>query len=186
MHRSTVEDLGGGVLNRAGRLSCPRRAPRPARAVAGVATIVAGALLVACAPGAADRPATADREDYALEIVEAVNGERSSAGLDPLALSTCAETQATSRATRLAADGGSLVHAPLEPVTDACPPASMSGENLSRASAPPADVVDAWMSSPGHRSNILARGFTQTGVACTDDTGPAGDGVLCSQVFLGP
>lgn len=210
MHRSTVEDLGGGVLNRAGRLSRPtrERLPRSTVPTLVVVVVLASATLVACAPGdarspaATDRPAAAEgtadlpssaetsasaaREDYARELVELVNDERSGAGLAPLTLSTCAVEQASGRAARLASDGGPLVHAPLEPVTDACPPASMSGENLSRASAPPADVVDAWMGSPGHRSNILAPGFTQTGVACSDAAAPAGGGLLCSQVFLGP
>lgn len=182
MHRSTVEDLGGGVLNRAGQLPRPthERLLRPTVLTLVVVTLLACATLVACAPGDAR-----EDEDYARELVELVNDERSGAGLAPLTLSTCAVEQASRRAARLAADGGPLVHASLEPVTDACPPASMSGENLSRASAPPADVVDAWMGSPGHRSNILAPGFTQTGVACSD-AAPAGGGVLCSQVFLGP
>jgi uncharacterized protein YkwD len=171
-----------------------------------VVTLVVCAVLVACSPGdarpPADRPTAAEgagdllssaeraaraaRETYARELVELVNDERTGAGLAPLTLSTCALEQASGRAAHLAADGGPLVHAPLEPVTDACPPATMSGENLSRASAPPADVVDAWMGSPGHRSNILSPGFTQTGIACSEDAAPAGGGVLCSQVFLGP
>lgn len=39
-----------------------------------------------------------------------------------------------------------------------------AGENIARGYATPAAVVAAWMSSPGHRANILNAGFTYIGV----------------------
>jgi uncharacterized protein YkwD len=40
--------------------------------------------------------------------------------------------------------------------------------------------MDAWMGSPGHRSNILDPALSQIGVGCVLD----GEAMLCSQVFL--
>lgn len=46
--------------------------------------------------------------------------------------------------------------------------ARLAGENLARMSASPqtmpSRVVKAWMESPGHRVNLLDRGFARTGV----------------------
>ncbi|MFJ1705931.1 CAP domain-containing protein [Kitasatospora sp. NPDC088346] len=38
------------------------------------------------------------------------------------------------------------------------------GENIARGQQNPADVVDGWMHSPGHRANILNCSFTELGV----------------------
>ena len=64
----------------------------------------------------------------------------------------------------------------------ACAPSTTAAENLSQAAASPAAVINAWMHSPGHRSNLLDPTLTQIGVACVLD----GTLMLCSQVFLGP
>ncbi len=39
------------------------------------------------------------------------------------------------------------------------------GENLAVGYPSAAAVVDGWMHSPGHRANILGRGFNEVGVA---------------------
>ncbi|HSQ58383.1 MAG TPA: CAP domain-containing protein [Gemmata sp.] len=44
------------------------------------------------------------------------------------------------------------------------------GENLALGYATAKEVVDAWMSSPEHRANILDPGFTETGVAVRRDS----------------
>jgi uncharacterized protein YkwD len=71
-------------------------------------------------------------------------------------------------------------------VKDACdPPSGLTAENLSRAAVPPADVVQAWLESPGHRNNLLSPELTRVGVACVTDVDDEQQLVLCSQVFLG-
>ena len=88
----------------------------------------------------------------------------------------------TSQPVRTSSSGAcSRVAAPIDDVLTGCD-VSVAGENLSRATVPPEDVVDTWMGSAGHRANILDPDFTQLGVACVAD----GDAALCSQVFLGP
>ncbi len=63
-----------------------------------------------------------------------------------------------------------------------CASGTTAAENLSKAAATATAVIDAWMHSPGHRSNLLDPALTQIGVGCVRD----GESMLCSQVFLGP
>ncbi|NLM13008.1 MAG: hypothetical protein GX209_04600, partial [Epulopiscium sp.] len=39
-----------------------------------------------------------------------------------------------------------------------------AGENIAKGQQTPAQVMNAWMNSPGHRSNILGTSYTQIGV----------------------
>lgn len=41
---------------------------------------------------------------------------------------------------------------------------SSAGENIAKGQQTPAQVMNAWMNSPGHRSNILGTSYTQIGV----------------------
>ncbi|MBF0689107.1 MAG: CAP domain-containing protein [Cellulomonas sp.] len=117
---------------------------------------------------------------YAAALVEDTNATRVADGLPALEVSACAAQAAERRAADLVGVA-ELTHAPLDDVIQGCD-APRTAENLSRASAPPADVVEAWLASPGHRDNLLDPDLRHVGVACVPD-GPA---LLCSQVFLGP
>jgi len=41
---------------------------------------------------------------------------------------------------------------------------SAAGENIAKGQKTPAEVMNAWMNSPGHKSNILSRSYTEIGV----------------------
>lgn len=128
--------------------------------------------------------AAADPEAYARELFRSTNEARAADGLAALAQDDCAADEAGRRAADLV--GRPLEHAPLDPVITACSPAAGSAaENLSRASAPAPDVVDAWLGSPGHRANVLDATMTAVGIACVPDPSEADDALVCSQVFLG-
>ncbi|MBI9114623.1 CAP domain-containing protein [Sanguibacter suaedae] len=168
----------GLLLGACGQADGPTTTPTQAPSTQSVAPV---------SPGTDDAPADLGTpEEYAQQVVDETNAARETEGLEPLAPSSCAEEQALPRAEALVADGGELVHAPLAPVSAACEPASRAGENLSRAAASAADVVDAWLGSPGHRSNLLSPEFTELGVACTPMTVDEVDEMLCAQIFLGP
>lgn len=143
-------------------------------------------VLTACAPGGAEPSTEAsttwsapDPATYAVRVVEATNAARADEGLAALDVSTCAEQAAAARA-RALVGVAELTHAPLDDALRDCD-VPRAAENLSRASAPAADVVDAWLGSPGHRNNLLDPDLLQVGVACVPD----GAALLCSQVFLG-
>lgn len=130
--------------------------------------------------GAAD----ADPADYAARLVARTQEVRDEAGVPRLEESACAQDAARARAAALV--GAPLEHAPLDDVVATCtPPGGTAAENLSRAAAGPADVVDAWMGSHGHRANLLDPELTAVGVACAPDPGEGDGALVCAQVFLG-
>ncbi|NLL05877.1 MAG: SafA/ExsA family spore coat assembly protein [Clostridiaceae bacterium] len=46
---------------------------------------------------------------------------------------------------------------------------SAAGENIAMGQQSPAQVMNAWMNSPGHRNNIMSPSFTQIGVGLAKD-----------------
>ncbi|MDD9205841.1 CAP domain-containing protein [Georgenia sp. 10Sc9-8] len=112
--------------------------------------------------------------------MDETNRAREAEGLDPLPLSECAARAGRHRAAELV--GQALEHAPLKDVIADCAPHGRAAENLVDSEAAPAAVVEAWLDSPGHRSNVLAPDMTAMGIGCVEHTG----GMLCSQIFVGP
>ncbi|MBD7917204.1 hypothetical protein H9657_02795 [Cellulomonas sp. Sa3CUA2] len=121
-----------------------------------------------------------DLESYAADLLAESNAAHVAAGLPAWETADCAQPSAAERAQALV--GADLEHAALDPVLAACAPLSTAGENLSRAAAPAADVVEAWMGSAGHRANLEDPTFTQAAAACTWD----GEQALCSLLLVGP
>ena len=104
------------------------------------------------------------RYDYAYEVFKLVNEERARVHLEPLvmdaelteaAMQRAAETHAIYSHTRPDGSGCSTI----------CP-ARMRGENIAYGQDSPAEVMDAWMTSSGHRANILHSGYTNIGIGC--------------------
>lgn len=58
-----------------------------------------------------------------------------------------------------------------------------AGENLARDFEDARGVVDAWMNSPSHRSNLLDRNFREIGVAVEGGKLGGRDGLLVVQMF---
>ncbi len=122
-----------------------------------------------------------DPARYAAVLIEETNLLRQARGLPVLTESTCAADAARQRAQALVG-AESLKHAPMAGVIAHCHPATTAAENLSRMATGPAAVIEAWMGSASHRSNLLDPGLTEIGISCVADQGAT----LCSQVFLGP
>lgn len=60
---------------------------------------------------------------------------------------------------------------------------SSGGENIAKGQRSPAEVMNSWMNSPGHRSNILSPSFTHIGVGLAKDR----NGVAYwTQMFMKP
>lgn len=156
--------------------------------VAGVALAGVALALALRGPSAGAAPSSAapvsqagvDAAGYAAGLRRAADDARAAEGLPRFADAPCAAPVAAARAADLV--GRPLEHAPLDDLRTACAPASTDAENLSRAAAPPADVVAAWLASPGHRANLLDPDLTAMTVACVHE----GDEMLCSQLFTGP
>lgn len=104
---------------------------------------------------------------YAEQVVRLVNVERSRAGLDPLAIYQPAMDAAQVRAEELQdsfshtrPDGRGFSTA----LTEQGARYRTAGENIAWGQKTPAQVVEAWMNSEGHRANIRSGAFTSIGV----------------------
>jgi uncharacterized protein YkwD len=133
-------------------------------------------LLIAAAPARAADPATQQA------ILREVNAARAGMGLPPLRLD-----QRLSRAAALHArdmlDTGRMSHQG----RDGSDPGQRLGragyrwstyrENVAAGQMDPREVMYAWMTSPGHRANILAPDVTQIGVGFAGGPGMMPGGV---------
>ena len=109
----------------------------------------------------------ADVHPYVLKVVELVNKERKSAGLNPVTLNTDATTAAQVRAEESSVsfshtrpDGTSFATA----LKDAGVSYRSCGENIAWGQKTPEQVMEGWMNSAGHRANILNASYTEIGV----------------------
>jgi uncharacterized protein YkwD len=63
---------------------------------------------------------------------------------------------------------------------------SFAGENLARGYTSTDDVLDAWMSSKTHKSNILSENYTDTGFAVVPGIVKGEDSVVIVEIFATP
>lgn len=117
---------------------------------------------------------------YATQVLDLTNEARQANGLFPLTPDASLEQAAASYAQVLAVNDwfdhvgpdGSTVQGRAEAAGYAG--WVLLAENLAKGTglATPAEVVDAWMASEGHRHNILNPGLEEIGVACYFRAGP--------------
>ncbi|MCX4529593.1 MULTISPECIES: CAP domain-containing protein [unclassified Streptomyces] len=113
----------------------------------------------------------------AAEVIRLVNVERGKAGCGALT-SNAKLTQAAQSYTEVMARSGELSHTGPDGSTMSGRISatgykwSATGENIAKGQANAAEVVDAWMKSPGHRANILNCKFTEIGVGVQKAGGP--------------
>ncbi|MEU6328684.1 CAP domain-containing protein [Streptomyces sp. NPDC047049] len=147
--------------------------PKPAASSGGTET--AGASKTAA-------PASGD----AARVVELVNKERSKAGCSPLTVNAKL-TKAAQDHSKDMADHKNMSHtgsdgsSPDDRITRAGYHWSSYGENVAYGYSTPEKVMAGWMSSPGHKRNILDCSFKEIGVGLaqpgdywTQDFGTAG------------
>ena len=139
-------------------------------------------------PGkAATTPASGATAQYAQQVVDLVNAQRSQHGCGPLSAEPRLAAAARSHSEDMA-DRGYFSHASPEGehadhrIEAAGYHWSSWGENIARGQKDPAAVMDAWMNSPGHRANILNCSFQQIGVGVRTGSG----GPWWTQVFASP
>ncbi|GGR41996.1 hypothetical protein GCM10010251_68640 [Streptomyces aurantiogriseus] len=98
-----------------------------------------------------------------------VNSERSKAGCSPVTLNATLSKAAQGHSADMASHQnmshtGSDGSNPGERITRAGYSWSTYGENVAYGYATPEKVMAGWMSSPGHKRNILNCGFKEIGV----------------------
>ncbi len=108
-------------------------------------------------------PTTQPPIDYKMAILELVNKERANAGVAPLSYYYEGQTVGDIRASEICTSFSHTRPNGTECFT-AAEEAGVSymtaGENLAYGYSTPEEVMNGWMNSPGHRSNILDPEFT--------------------------
>lgn len=120
-------------------------------------------------------------------VLRLTNAERTAAGLRPLAADPLLTVAAQGHSADMIArafyshtspDGGEPWHR----ASAAGSTHRAIGENIACGQRTPAEVVDGWMNSPGHRANILKPSFTHLGVGFA---GGGSAGTYWTQLFGG-
>ncbi|NED11899.1 CAP domain-containing protein, partial [Streptomyces sp. SID9124] len=138
------------------------------------------------APATRQAPAqpTPSASSDADQVLALVNTERAKEGCGPVTgndqLTTAAQRHSEDMAAKdyfshTSQDGSG----PGERITAAGYRWSTYGENIAKGQRTPADVMNSWMNSPGHRANILNCSFKELGVGIQDSPG----GIVWTQDF---
>jgi uncharacterized protein YkwD len=151
------------------------------------AGVLLGILLAAaagCGGGSSEDPAPAsppvvDSESARLEsegeLLRIINVYRVSRGLNALVESPEVSDAARAHSQAMIA-GRFIAHgSPESRLGAAGIEASSVGENIAAGYALPRDVLDAWLRSPAHRSNLESDAWTHAGAGYAQDPAPAGD-----------
>lgn len=121
------------------------------------------------------------------QVIQLVNEQRAANGLKPLT----ANAQLTNTATLKSQDMAKLNYFDHTSPTYGSPFDMMkkygisyrtAGENIAMGQTTPAQVMQGWMNSPGHRANILNASFTQIGVGIAKN---AQGRLIWTQQFIG-
>lgn len=121
---------------------------------------------------------------FEAEVVRLVNQHRAEAGLSPLRanweLSRVARYKSQDMAdNRYFAHNSPIYGTPSQMIRAFGLSFRITGENIAYGQRTPQAVVSAWMSSSGHRANILSGSYTQIGV------GYVAQGHHWTQMFMG-
>ncbi|WP_110933518.1 CAP domain-containing protein [Paenibacillus bouchesdurhonensis] len=111
-----------------------------------------------------------DEASFAAQVVDLVNKERSKAGLKPLATQDDLTKVAVAKAADMRQNGyfdhqSPTYGSPFDMMKQFGVSYSYAGENIAKGQRTPAEVMNAWMNSEGHRQNIMSANFTNIGVA---------------------
>ncbi|RDW20354.1 hypothetical protein CWR48_06645 [Oceanobacillus arenosus] len=121
---------------------------------------------------------------YEQEVVELTNQERAKYGLSALQIDTELSKVAREKSNDMASKGyfdhnSPTYGSPFDMMKSFGISYRTAGENIAMGQRTPAEVVDGWMNSEGHRANILNGEFTHIGVGYVEN------GNYWTQQFIG-
>lgn len=130
------------------------------------------------------KPESSALHAFEKRVGELVNAERAKAGLKPLVLDESLSLKAREKSRDMAKNNyfshnSPTYGTPFEMMQSMGITYRSAGENIAMGQRSPEAVVEAWMNSPGHRTNILSPSFTHLGV------GYIADGNYWTQWFIG-
>ncbi|HEY2495211.1 MAG TPA: CAP domain-containing protein [Paenibacillus sp.] len=111
-----------------------------------------------------------DSSQFAQQVLDLVNQERSKAGLSSLSmneeLSNVAMVKAQDMYNNNYFDHNSPTHgSPFDMMKEFGITFNSAGENIAKGQTTPTQVMNDWMNSPGHKANILNNSYTHIGIA---------------------
>ncbi|WP_324604176.1 CAP domain-containing protein [Streptomyces sp. 303MFCol5.2] len=155
---STAENTASGPQS-----TTPSTTPKATATATATATASAAPTSPSTSKAAAPASGTSAR------IVQLVNAERSKVGCSPVTLNAVLTKAAQAHSEDMAthqnmSHTGSDGSAPGDRITRAGYAWSTYGENVAYGYTTPEQVMSGWMSSPGHKANILNCAFKEVGV----------------------
>ncbi|MHA5054352.1 CAP domain-containing protein [Streptomyces sp. SD15] len=165
---ATTEAAAPASTEAAAPASTEAAAPASTEAPAPASTEAAApASTEAASPSASE--AAAPASDAVAQVVSLVNSERSKAGCSPVTLNAKLSKAAQDHSADMASHSnmshtGSDGSDPAQRITAAGYTWSTYGENVAYGYSSPEEVMAGWMSSPGHKENILNCDFKEIGV----------------------
>ncbi len=127
-----------------------------------VLALAATALVVTSSASPAQAVTQAYLDGYEQQVVNAINAERAKNGLAALRYTSCPDGYGERWAIKLRTSS-TLYHQSMTNVMNGCH-ATRAAENIARARTSAVNLVQLWMSSAGHRANILDPYVNQVGV----------------------
>ena len=125
---------------------------------------------------------------YEQQVVDLVNKERAAAGLSALKVNTTLAKVAETKAADMR-DNNYFSHtsptygSPFDMMKQFGISYTAAGENIAKGQKTPAEVMNGWMNSSGHKANILNSNYTEIGVGYVTDSNGNGYWV---QEFIRP
>lgn len=115
------------------------------------------------------KPKIVSESSYGEEILQLVNKERTSRGLKALVLSADISKVAVEKSKDMAiydyfAHESPNYGSPFDMMHKFGITYRAAGENIAMGYRTPADVMEGWMNSPGHKANILNKNFNKMGI----------------------
>lgn len=108
-------------------------------------------------------------EAFELKVIELTNNERQKAGLAPLQINNLLMENAEQKSldmkqNKYFSHTSPTLGSPFDQMKNNGISYKKAGENIAKGQTTPAQVVQAWMDSPGHRENIMNSQYTHIGV----------------------
>lgn len=110
-------------------------------------------------------------DEFVDEVIRLVNEERAAAGLDALEKNDTLCTNADKRAREVAKKFSHTRPDGTKCFTAITISFTRAAENIAKGQTSPAEVMDSWMNSDGHRKNILSPDYCQIGVGYDEASG---------------
>ena len=128
--------------------------------------------------------APAGISQYAQQVIDLTNNERTKAGLPALKADAQLSGVAAKKSQDMAQNNyfshtSPTYGSPFDMMRDFGITYRAAGENIAQGQRTPQEVVNSWMNSPGHKANILGKQFTHIGVGFEQN------GSHWTQMFIG-